>query len=173
MGKPMKAARTPATPDMPRYKVLATSYIEGQLVGPDQASDEVSYTGVPGKHLVPLNDAAHQAKAKAQTQTTTQPNADAKTQLMLDLIPDLTVAKLQELTGDNQPDAIRQAAAAELVTREPKIDAAVVKITETDLSEVDSLIAELTDDQLMELAKVDDRKGVQDRVAKVQAQRAK
>lgn len=45
-----------------RYKILATSYINKQLLF---EGDEVDYDGKPGSALEPINDAAKEAKKKA------------------------------------------------------------------------------------------------------------
>lgn len=48
--------------EVARYKVLATSYINKQLLF---VGDEVEYDGKPGSALEPINDAAKEAKKKA------------------------------------------------------------------------------------------------------------
>lgn len=49
---------------MPRYRVLATSYIGDRLCEPGQ---EVDYDGLPGSNLEPLDKAAEKAKKDAAT----------------------------------------------------------------------------------------------------------
>lgn len=48
--------------EVARYKILATSYINKQLLF---VGDEVEYDGKPGSALEPINDAAKEAKKKA------------------------------------------------------------------------------------------------------------
>jgi hypothetical protein len=48
--------------EVARYKVLATSYIHKQILF---EGDEVEYDGKPGSALEPINDAAKEAKKKA------------------------------------------------------------------------------------------------------------
>lgn len=51
--------------ELPRYRVTEKSYIGHNLV---EAGEEVEYDGVPGSKLVPLNDAAAEAKELAPAQ---------------------------------------------------------------------------------------------------------
>jgi len=48
-----------------RYRVRELSYIDNRLV---DAGEEVTYDGLPGHNLEPLNDAAEAAAAKAEKQ---------------------------------------------------------------------------------------------------------
>lgn len=48
--------------EVARYKILAPSYINKQLLF---EGDEVDYEGKPGSALEPINDAAKEAKRKA------------------------------------------------------------------------------------------------------------
>lgn len=65
MAKPMKTPRKVLGAEAPLYRVTAKSYIDGVLCGPGTDNDTIRYNGIPGKHLVPMNEPAVAAKNKA------------------------------------------------------------------------------------------------------------
>ena len=55
-----KQAKPEADDSLPRYELTEEAYIGDSLYG---AGDVIEFEGVPGPHMIPLNDAA---KAKAE-----------------------------------------------------------------------------------------------------------
>lgn len=69
--------------EVARYKILATSYINKQILF---VGDEVEYDGKPGSALEPINDAAKEAKKKADKNYVEQkPEGDGSNQADVDL----------------------------------------------------------------------------------------
>lgn len=66
--------------EVARYKILATSYINKQLLF---EGDEVDYDGKPGSALEPINDAAKEAKKKAD-KNYVEPKAEGDGEVMND-----------------------------------------------------------------------------------------
>lgn len=59
-------AKTSKNSEAPRYRALARSFIDGEIVGPGERQDEVDYYGLPGSNLEPVNDAAKKVASQVQ-----------------------------------------------------------------------------------------------------------
>ena len=66
MSKPIRGTNKAPKVDGPRYRVTAKSWIDGRMVGPGEHEQEITYLGVPGSALEPLNEAATAAVAAAR-----------------------------------------------------------------------------------------------------------
>lgn len=87
MGKPIRGTSKAPKVEGPRYRVLEKSWIDGRMVGPGEQEQEITYLGVPGNALEPLNAAASAAVAAARKARAAriagaeQANADELTEL--------------------------------------------------------------------------------------------
>lgn len=47
-----------AASNVPQYRFKEQAYVNMMLVGPNEKTDVAYYRGIPGPHMVPLNEAA-------------------------------------------------------------------------------------------------------------------
>lgn len=123
-GKPTSAAplrvRRPAPahePIAPLYKVLQQSFIDNVLVGPGTQHPTVTYYGVPGKDLQPLNAAAKANKNAASDIRRQYPgadNAEARAAALRELDNDLQRIDLTDEEADYEEAPLTDAEREEL-----------------------------------------------------------
>lgn len=52
------AVEESAASNVPQYRFKEQAYVNMMLVGPNEKTDTAYYRGIPGPHMVPLNEAA-------------------------------------------------------------------------------------------------------------------